>query len=199
MYCNQTRNYGCKDTNKKRLVYNFGVIFFGIDHSRRSGLAKVIDNTLDVRISTVKNSYSDIVTSLMAIYPIRGLRIADAKRLSAQFSEKSQGYVLCSPSTILKMLLDKALEDAFVESKDGDRYKFSINGLFLDSLLDCGSYTKEIVDITSRHCGLFYIRATMCDSLRGCIHAIPDGECAGAKIGTSVSGWCHSTQSSGVL
>lgn len=44
--------------------------------------------------------------------------------------------------------------------------------------MDCGSYSKDIVDITSRHCDTFYIRAMMCDSLRGRVHAIaePDWE-----------------------
>jgi len=230
-----------------------------------------------------KYSYSEIFESMMAIYLTGGSRIEDAKRLSAQFSEKSQGYSLCSPNTILKTLSDKAEEDTFVESGEGNRYKFSINaglsGLLLDGMLecgqideaiihtfdydnqfiptekydskysykkafgyfpgiaqvdglpfyiegqdgnanvklgqadtlrrafegtsscgarrgdcrvrgvrfgrarmDCGSYAREVVDITSRHCGLFYIRAMMCDSLRGRIHAIPDSEWAEAEI-----------------
>ena len=42
--------------------------------------------------------------------------------------------------------------------------------------MDCGSYAKEIVDVVSRHCGLFYIRAMMCDTLRERIHAIAEEE-----------------------
>ena len=97
-------------------VYNFGGFFFCIDHFRKSGLAKVMDNTLGVRSNLAIYSYSEIFESMMAIYLTGGSRIEDAKRLSAQFSEKSQGYRLCSPDTILKTLSDKTEEDTFVPS-----------------------------------------------------------------------------------
>jgi len=120
-------------------MYNFCRFFFCIDHFRKSGLAKVIDNTLGVRGNLAKYSYSDIFESMMAIYLTGGSRIEDAKRLSTQFSEKSQGYRLCSPDTILKTLSDKTEEDTFVQSGEGNRYKFSINaglsGLLLDGML----------------------------------------------------------------
>ena len=89
----------------------------------------------------------------MAVYLTGGSRIEDAKRLSAQFSEKSQGYRLCSPDTILKMLSDKAAKDSFVESEEGKRYKFNINeglaGLLMDGLLKCGQVgtgSKHVFD-----------------------------------------------------
>ena len=85
----------------------------------------------------------------MAIYLTGGSRIEDAKRLSAQFSEKSQGYRLCSPDTILKTLSDKAEEDTFVESGEGNRYKFSINaglsGLLLDGMQECGQIDEATI------------------------------------------------------
>ena len=86
----------------------------------------------------------------MAIYLTGGSRIEDAKRLSAQFSEKSQGYRLCSPDTILKTLSDKTEEDTFVQSGEGNRYKFSLNaglsGLLLDGMLECGQ-----MDVAVKH------------------------------------------------
>lgn len=264
---------GAKIQIKNDSVYNFGGFFFCVDHFRKSGLAKVIDNTLGIRSALAKYSYSDIVETLMAIYLTGGSRIEDAKRLSAQFSEKSQGYRLCSPDTILKMLSDMASEDTLVESDEGKRYKFNtgevLAGLLMDGLLkcgqvgtgskhvfdydnqfiptekqdskysykkalgyfpgiaqvdglpfyvegrdgnanvrlgqsdtlrrafetaesrgvrfgrarmDCGSYAKEIVDVVSRHCDLFYIRARMCDTLRGRIHAIAEDGWAGVEI-----------------
>ena len=78
----------------------------------------------------------------MSIYFTGGLRIEDAKRLSAQFSEKTQGYEMCSPDTILKMLSDQSSEDTFVDTAEGKSYKFNINGrldkLLIDGLLKCG-------------------------------------------------------------
>ena len=131
----------------QRYKYNtiqctISAVFFCIDHFQKSGRAKVIDNTLGIRSNLAKYCYSEIFESMMAIYLTGGSRIEDAKRLSAQFSEKSQGYRLCSPDTILKTLSDKAEEDTFVESGEGNRYKFSINaglsGLLLDGMLECG-------------------------------------------------------------
>ena len=53
--------------------------------------------------------------------------------------KKSQGYRLFSPDTILKTLSDKTEEDTFVQSGEGNRYKFSINaglsGLLLVGML----------------------------------------------------------------
>ena len=132
---------------KNDLAYIFGGFFFFIDHIRKSGLAKVIDNALGFRSSMARYSYSEFFGSLMATYLTRGSRIEDAKRLSAQFSEKPQGYGLCSPDTILKMLLDKAAEDTLVESEDGNRYKFSINGslsgLLMDGLPEYGQVDRR--------------------------------------------------------
>ena len=42
--------------------------------------------------------------------------------------------------------------------------------------MDCGSYASDIVDVVSRHCKTFYIRAMMCGTLRDRIHAIPEQE-----------------------
>ena len=144
---------GAKVQIKNDSVYNFGGFYFCIDHFRSSGLAKVIDNALGVRGGLARYSYSEIFESLMAVYLTGGTRIEDAKRLSAQFSEKSQGYRLCSPDTILKMLSDKAAKDSFVESEEGKRYKFNINeglaGLLMDGLLKCGQVgtgSKHVFD-----------------------------------------------------
>ena len=83
-----------------------------------------------------------MVETLMSIYFTGGSRIEDARRLSAQFSEKTQGYELCSPDTVLKMLSDQASEDTFLDTKDGKSYKFNINGrldkLLIYGLLKCG-------------------------------------------------------------
>ena len=79
---------GAKIQIKNDSVYNFGGFFFCIDHFCKSGLAKVIDNTLGVRSNLARYSYSEIFESMMAIYLTGGSRIEDAKRLLAQFSEK---------------------------------------------------------------------------------------------------------------
>ena len=42
--------------------------------------------------------------------------------------------------------------------------------------MDCGSYSRVIVNITSRHCDTFYIRAMMCDSPRVRILAIAESD-----------------------
>ena len=132
-------------------MYNFCRFFFCIDHFRKSRLAKVIDNTLGVRGNLAKYIYSEIFESMMAIYLTGGSRIEDAKRLSAQFSEKSQGYRLCSPDTILKTLSDKTEKDTFVQSGEGNLYKFSINaglsGLLLDGMLECGQIDEATIQI----------------------------------------------------
>ena len=98
-----------------------------------------------------KYSYSEIFEPMMALYLTGGSRIEDAKRLSAQFSEKSQGYRLCSPETILKTLSDKTEEDTFVQSGEGNLYKFSINaglsGLLLDGMLECGQIDEATIQI----------------------------------------------------
>lgn len=142
MYCiKKNNNYGCKDINKKRFHTQFRRIFFCIDHFRKAGLVDVIDNTLGIRGVFATYSYSEIVEALMSIYLTGGSRIEDAKRLSAQFSEKTQGYEMCSPDTILKMLSDKASEDTFLDTGEGKSYKFNINGrldrLLIDGLLKC--------------------------------------------------------------
>lgn len=95
-------------------MYNFSGFFFCIGHFRKPGIAKAFDNTLGIRSNLAKYSYYYIFESMMAICLAGGSRIEDTKRLSAQFSEKSQGYRLCSPDTILKTLSDKAEEDSFV-------------------------------------------------------------------------------------
>ena len=258
---------GAKIQIKDDSIYSFGGFYFCIDHFRKIGLSNLIDNTLGIRGKYAKYSYSEIFETMMAIYLTGMSRIEDVHRLSAQFSEKSQGYKLCSPDTILKMLSDKASEDTYVDSKDGKSYKFNINDrlskLLIDGLLkcgqidrstghifdydnqfiatekydsrysykkafgyfpgiaqidglpfyiegrdgnanvklaqsetlrrafeaaeardivfyrsrmDCGSYSKEIIDTVSKHCTFFYIRAMMCDSLRERIHAIPESD-----------------------
>jgi len=63
---------------------------------------------LGVRGDLAKYSYSEIFESMMAIYLTGGSRIEDAKRLSAQFSEKSQGYRLFSPDTRTGLPLRRA-------------------------------------------------------------------------------------------
>ena len=264
---------GAKVQIKNDSINNFGGFFFCLDHFRNAGLADAIDKTLGIRGIFATYSYSEIVETLMSIYLTGGSRIEDAKRLSAQFSEKTQGYELCSPDTILKMLSDMASEDMFVDTDDGKSYKFNINGrldkLLIDGLLacglvksggghtfdydnqfiptekhdakysykkafgyfpgiaqvdgllfyiegrdgnanvklgqaetlrrafeaaesrgvkfdrarmDCGSYAKDIVDVVSRHCKKFYIRAMMCGTLRERIHAIPGDEWEAAEI-----------------
>ena len=251
---------------KNDSIYNFGGFYFFVDHFRKSGLAELIDNTLGIRGVLATYSYSEIVESLMQIFMTGGSRIEDAKRLSAQFSEKTQGYKLCSPDTILKMLSDQAAMDTFVDTKEGRSYKFNINSrldkLLIDGLIkteqvdtnishtfdydnqfiatekydskysykkafgyfpgiaqvdglpfyiegrdgnanvklgqaetlrrafeaaeargikfdkarmDCGSYARDIVEVVSKHCETFYIRAMMCESLRESIHNLPDG------------------------
>lgn len=133
---------GAKIQIKNDSIHNFGGFFFCIDHFRKAGLADVIDNTLGIRGIFATYSYSEIVETLMSIYLTGGSRIEDAKRLSAQFSEKTQGYEMCSPDTILKMLSDKASEDTFLDTGEGKSYKFNINGrldrLLIDGLLKCG-------------------------------------------------------------
>ncbi|MBP5535366.1 MAG: hypothetical protein J6X62_01095 [Bacteroidales bacterium] len=133
---------GAKVQIKNDSINNFGGFYFCIDHFRRSGLADIIDNTLVIRGILAQYSYSEIVETLMSIYLTGGSRIEDAKRLSTQFSEKTQGYEMCSPDTVLKMLSDKASEDTFLDTKDGKSYKFNINGrldkLLIDGLLKCG-------------------------------------------------------------
>ncbi len=250
---------------KNDSIYNFGGFYFCVDHFRKSGLAELIDNTLGIRGVLATYSYSEIVESLMQIFMTGGSRIEDAKRLSAQFSEKTQGYKLCSPDTILKMLSDQAAMDTFVDTKEGRSYKFNINSrldkLLIDGLIkteqvdtnishtfdydnqfiatekydskysykkafgyfpgiaqvdglpfyiegrdgnanvkleqaetlrhafeaaeargvkfdkarmDCGSYARDIVEVVSKHCETFYIRAMMCESLRERIHKLQD-------------------------
>ena len=79
---------------KNDSIYNFGGFYFCVDHFRKSGLAELIDNTLGIRGVLATYSYSEIVESLMQIFMTGGSRIEDAKRLSAQFSEKTQWYKL---------------------------------------------------------------------------------------------------------
>ena len=90
---------GAKIQIKNDSVYNFCRFFFCIDHFRKSGLAKVIDNTLGVMGNLAKYSYSDIFESMMAIYLTGGSRIEDAKRLSAQFSKKNRRDTGCAAPT----------------------------------------------------------------------------------------------------
>ena len=40
--------------------------------------------------------------------------------------------------------------------------------------MDCGSYARDIVEVVSKHCDTFYIRAMMSESLRERIHNLPD-------------------------
>ena len=110
---------GAKIQIKNDSIHNFGGFFICIDHFRKSELAKLIDNTLSIRGNFARYSYTDIVESLMAFYLTGGSRIEDAKRLSFQFSEKSQEHNLCSPDTTLKILLLKASDGTFVESNEG--------------------------------------------------------------------------------
>ena len=48
--------------------------------------------------------------------------------------------------------------------------------------MDCGSYASDIVDVVSRHCKTFHIRARMCDTLRRRIHAIADDQWTETEI-----------------
>ena len=48
---------------KNDSVHNFGRLFFCINHFRKSGLVKVIDNTLGFRGNLAKYSYSEIFES----------------------------------------------------------------------------------------------------------------------------------------
>ena len=133
---------GAKVQIKNDSIHNFGGFYFCIDHFRKTGLANIIDNALGIRSVFATYSYSEIVETLMSIYLTGGTRIEDAKRLSNQFSEKTQGYELCSPDTVLKMLSDQASEDTFVDTPEGKSYRFNINGrldkLLVDGLLKCG-------------------------------------------------------------
>jgi len=115
-----------------------------------SGLAKVIVKALGIRRSLARCSCSEIFESLMAIYLTRESRIEVAKRLSAQFPEKSQSYRLFCPNTILKTLSGKAEEGFFVESVEGNRYKCSFNAglsrLILYGMLEYGQ-----IDVSAKH------------------------------------------------
>ena len=51
-----------------------------------------------------------------------------------------------------------------------------------NSRMDCGSYSKAIVDVVSSHSERFYIRASQCDTLRGRISEIPDEAWTDAEI-----------------
>ena len=46
---------------KNDSIYNFGGFYFCIDYFRKSGLAELTDNTLDIRGVLATYSYSEIV------------------------------------------------------------------------------------------------------------------------------------------
>ena len=75
---------------KNDTINNFGGFYFRIDHFRESGLVDVIDNTLGISGSTCQIQLLGDLETLMSVYLTGGSRIEDSKRLSAQFSEKTQ-------------------------------------------------------------------------------------------------------------
>ena len=79
---------------KNDSIHNFGGFYFCVDHFRKSGLAELIYNILGIRGVLAIYSYSEIVESMVQIFMKGGSRIEDAKRLSAQFSKKTQWYKL---------------------------------------------------------------------------------------------------------
>ncbi len=129
-------------------IHSFGGLFFIIDQFRASGLAQLVDNTLDVNGLNSKYKYSNIVENLTSVYMSGGEVLEDVNFFWQEAFKANPDYRCCSADTIGRDLRGLAVENTeFQAVESGKTYQFNINDklndLLLNGLIQLGMVNKE--------------------------------------------------------
>ncbi|GHU74514.1 hypothetical protein FACS189413_19290 [Bacteroidia bacterium] len=105
----------------------FAGISFINNEFNRSGLGKLIDNQLGMRVSTIGYQYSDIFCSWFNVFLCGGDCAEDIAQHLRSTLENIPGNKVPSPDTLLRSLEELATENTTVISTSGHPYQFNIN------------------------------------------------------------------------
>jgi len=105
----------------------FAGVFFANDEFNRSGLRKLIDNQLGIRISTKGYSYGNLFANFFNLFLSGGECAEDIQQHLRPTLEQIPGNKVASADTLLRIFSKLATENTAVVSSSKKEYQFNIN------------------------------------------------------------------------
>lgn len=128
-------------------ITSFAGIYFVNDEFNRSGLRKLIDNHLGIRVSTKRYSYSNLFRNFFNLFLSGGECAEDIQKHLRPTLEQIPGNEVSSADTLLRVFNELATPNSTVVSTSGKEYQFNINenlnDLNIKSLLLTNQLEKE--------------------------------------------------------
>jgi hypothetical protein len=105
----------------------FAGVFYAHEEFNRSGLRKLIDNQLGIRISTKGYSYGNLFGNFFNLFLSGGECAEDIQEYFRSTLEQIPGNEVASPDTMLRCFGELATENTTVVSSSAKEYQFNIN------------------------------------------------------------------------
>jgi hypothetical protein len=123
----------------------FAGVFYANDEFKRSGLRKLIDNHLGIRISTKGYSYGNLIGNFFNLLLCGGECAEDIQKHFRQTLEQIPGNGVASADTQLRLFGELATENTIVEvSSSKKEYQFNINENLNDLNIKSLLLTKQL-------------------------------------------------------
>jgi hypothetical protein len=123
----------------------FAGVFFVHDEFKRSGLRKLVDNQLGIRISTKGYSYGNLFNNFFSLFLSGGECAEDIQKHFRPTLEQIPGNEVASADTLLRCLSELATENTIVAvPSSGKEYQFNINEKLNDLNIKSLLLTKQL-------------------------------------------------------
>ena len=122
----------------------FAGVFFTHDEFNRSGLCKLIDDQLGIRVSTKDYSYSNLFGNFFSLFLSGGECAEDIQQHFRPALEQIPDNKVSSADTLLRLFCELATENTLVVSSQNKEYQFNINEKLNDLNIKSLLITKQL-------------------------------------------------------
>jgi hypothetical protein len=122
----------------------FAGVFFANEEFKRSGLRKLIDNQLGIRVSTKGYSYGNLVGNFFNLFLCGGECVEDIQQHFRPTLEQIPGNEVSSADTLLHCFNELATENTTVVSSTKKEYQFNVNEKLNDLNIKSLLQTKQL-------------------------------------------------------
>jgi len=127
-----------------KTITPFAGVFYVNDEFNRSGLRKLIDNQLGIRVSTNGYSYGNLFGNFFNLFLSGGECAEDIQKHFRPTLEQIPGNVVASADTLLRSFNELATENTTVVSSTPKEYQFNINEKLNDLNIKSLLLTKQL-------------------------------------------------------
>jgi hypothetical protein len=120
-------------------------VFFAHDEFKRSGLCKLVDNQLGIRVSTKGYSYGNLFNNFFSLFLSGGECAEDIQKHFRPTLEQIPGNEVASADTLLRCFGELATDNTVVTvPSSGKEYQFNINETLNDLNIKALLLTKQL-------------------------------------------------------